>query len=164
MRNQIVSVLNYLLLFVFVIGSVVCPPICFSDDNVTSRAPNIVFLLTDDQATITMGCYGNPAVKTPNLDRLANEGVVFDRHYVTTAICMASRANILTGLYEFRTGCNFTKGDLQPKQWLDSYPMRFRAAGYRTAFAGKFGVKIVGQKSLPSEDFDSWGGGPGQTN
>jgi arylsulfatase A-like enzyme len=137
---------------------------CNADQRVSEDPPNIVFLLTDDQATITMGCYGNPAVKTPNLDALANQGVVFDRHYVTTAICMASRANIFTGLYEFRTGCNFGTGKLQPQQWSASYPMKFRAAGYRTAFAGKFGVEIEGRKSLPAGDFDSWGGGPGQTN
>lgn len=127
-------------------------------------APNVVFLLTDDQATITMGCYGNQTVKTPNLDSLATRGVVFDRHYVTTAICMASRANIFTGLYEYRTGCNFTKSNLQPAHWQTSYPMRFRESGYRTAFAGKFGIEIDGRKTLPHDDFDRWGGGPGQTH
>ena len=49
--------------------------------------------MSDDQSTYTMGCYGNPDVKTPNLDRLAADGMVFDNHYDTTAICMASRAN-----------------------------------------------------------------------
>lgn len=125
---------------------------------------NIVFLLTDDQACITLGCYGNRQVKTPNIDALAADGITFDRHYVTTAICMASRANIMTGLYEYRTGCNFTYGKLPEKLWRTSYPMRLRAAGYRTAFAGKFGFEIEGQKELPSDDFDEWGGGPGQTH
>lgn len=138
--------------------------LCGANDHNTEDPPNIVFLLTDDQATITMGCYGNSDVKTPNLDALANRGVVFDSHYVTTAICMASRANIFTGLYEFRTGCNFTTGKLRPRHWSASYPMKFRAAGYRTAFAGKFGVQIEGQRSLPANDFDFWGGGPGQTH
>jgi arylsulfatase A-like enzyme len=127
-------------------------------------APNIVFLLTDDQATLTMGSYGNEFVRTPNLDDLANNGVTFDRHYVSTAICMASRANILTGLYEFRTGCNFTTGNLPEQQWQETYPMRFKAAGYRTAFAGKFGISIEGRKELPAGDFDRWGAGPGQTS
>ena len=140
-------------------GGVVC-----SQDATLNKKPNIIFLLTDDQSTITMGCYGNDKVRTPNLDQLATDGVIFDRHYVTTAICMASRANIFTGLYEFRTGCNFNKGDLTRKLWETSYPMRFKQAGYRTAFAGKFGIQIEGEKQLPSQDFDLWGGGPGQTN
>ena len=49
--------------------------------------PNIVFLLTDDQSFYTMGCYGTPDVQTPHLDRLAADGLVFDHHYDTTAIC-----------------------------------------------------------------------------
>ena len=155
---------NPILFFATLVSLLSPSSFCYPDERVAEDPPNIVFLLTDDQATITMGCYGNPAVKTPNLDALANQGLVFDRHYVTTAICMASRANIFTGLYEFRTGCNFTTGNLQPQQWTASYPMLLRAAGYRTAFAGKFGVTIEGQKSLPENDFDSWGGGPGQTS
>lgn len=155
---------NFYLLFAILAQHVIPLTSCSSDEAGGEDRPNIVFLLTDDQATITMGCYGNPAVTTPNLDALANQGVVFDRHYVTTAICMASRANIFTGLYEFRTGCNFSTGNLQPEHWTASYPMRFRAAGYRTAFAGKYGVQIEGRKSLPVDDFDMWGGGPGQTS
>ncbi len=127
-------------------------------------SPNIVFLLTDDQATITMGCYGNRDVQTPNLDKLAAAGLVFDNHYVTTSICMASRANIMTGLYEYRTGCNFGRGNMQPKQWKNSYPMLLRSAGYRTAIAGKFGFQVEGMRGLPERDFDKWGGGPGQTH
>jgi len=69
--------------------------------------PNIIFLLTDDQRYDTLGCMGNKQVKTPNFDKLAADGVVFDSHYDTTSICMASRASIMTGLYEYRTGCNF---------------------------------------------------------
>jgi arylsulfatase A-like enzyme len=59
--------------------------------------PNIIFLMADDQNTLSMGCYGNPEVETPNMDRLANDGMIFDRHYDTTAICMGSRANVFTG-------------------------------------------------------------------
>jgi len=124
---------------------------------------NIVFLLTDDQALVSMGCYGNPKVKTPNLDALAADGVIFDRHYVTTAICMASRCNIMTGLYEFRTGCNFGYGKLPLERWNNSYPNLMRSAGYRTAIAGKIGFEVE-EKGLPADDFDMWGAGPGQTN
>ena len=60
--------------------------------------PNIVFLFADDQNTYSVGCYGNKDVQTPNMDQLARDGVAFDKHYNTTAICMASRANVFTGM------------------------------------------------------------------
>ena len=150
---------------IFILWLFVChsTSLCFEGPDETER-PNIVFLLTDDQATITMGCYGNKAVQTPNLDSLASAGVVFDRHYVSTAICMASRANIMTGLYEYRTGCNFEYGKLSPKVWENSYPMLLRQSGYRTAIAGKIGFEIEGGVRLPAKDFDMWGAGPGQTH
>ena len=134
-------------------------------ESLSNQKRNIVFLLTDDQAIISMGCYGNKQVKTPNLDALAADGVIFDRHYVTTAICMASRCNIMTGLYEFRTGCNFGYGKLPHELWNNSYPMLMRSAGYRTAIAGKIGFEVETFKGgLPVDDFDMWGAGPSQTH
>lgn len=130
--------------------------------------PNIVFLMADDQCTYSMGCYGTPNVKTPNLDRLAEDGMVFDRHYVSTAICMASRATVMTGMYEFKHGCNFMHGPLLEKHWSKSYPVLLKKAGYTIGFAGKFGFEVIkrpGDRSLiPSDLFDDWGGGPGQTH
>ena len=130
---------------------------------------NLIFLLSDDQTTYSMGCYGNEDVKTPHMDQLAADGMIFDNHYDTTAICMASRASIFTGLFEYRTGCNFDHGHMIEKKWAKSYPMLLREAGYRTAFAGKFGMEIADKPEakkgrLAEEDFDKWGGGPGQTS
>ncbi|QDT01977.1 Arylsulfatase [Rubripirellula lacrimiformis] len=125
--------------------------------------PNIVFLFADDQCTYSVGCYGNQDAITPNMDQLAHDGLAFDRHYNTTAICMASRANVFTGMYEYKTGCNFTHGDMHADVWAKSYPVLLRQAGYLTGFAGKFGIVVAG-KGLCEEDFDFWGGGPGQTN
>ena len=146
-------------------------PIFLCTSFVIARAddrPNIVFLLADDQCTYSMGCYGTPGVQTPNMDQLAREGMVFDNHYDTTAICMASRANVMTGMYEYKTGCNFSHGDLLIDHWQKSYPVLLRDAGYQTAFAGKFGFEVTQQPekkgSLPEDDFDRWGGGPGQTS
>ncbi|MCM2369838.1 sulfatase family protein [Aporhodopirellula aestuarii] len=129
----------------------------------SSQPPNIIFLLADDQSTYSVGCYGNPDVKTPNMDQLAKDGVLFDNHYNTTAICMASRANIFTGMYEYKTGCNFSHGDMKPEVWANSYPVLLRQAGYLTAFAGKFGIVVQG-KGLCESDFDYWGGAPGQSS
>lgn len=134
----------------------------------SDERPNIVFLMSDDQCTYSMGCYGTPGVKTPNLDQLARDGMVFDNHYDTTAICMASRANVMTGMYEYKTGCNFTHGALLKEHWQRSYPILLREAGFQTAFAGKFGFEVTEKPEnkgvLPEGDFDRWGGGPGQTS
>jgi arylsulfatase A-like enzyme len=131
------------------------------------RRPNLVFLLADDQCTYSMGCYGNSDVRTPQLDRLASEGLTFDNHYDTTAICMASRASVLTGKFEYKTGCNFGHGNLLARHWQQSYPVLLRQAGYQTAFAGKIGIEVAdlpdGSGQLPKQDFDRWGAGPGQT-
>ena len=94
--------------------------------------PNIVFLFSDDQTERAVGCYGNKDVITPNLDRLAREGVRFTNHYNTTSICMASRCSVMTGLYEYRHGCNFGHGDLERRFMDQSYPVLLRKAGYAT--------------------------------
>jgi arylsulfatase A-like enzyme len=136
---------------------------CFAE-----KRPNIVYLMSDDQSSYTLGCYGNADVKTPNIDRLAVDGMAFDNHYNTTAICMASRATVMTGMYEYKHGTNFKHGEMLTDIWATSYPMLLRESGYMTAFAGKFGFELRdtpdGKKlELPVEDFDRWGGGPGPT-
>src|ERR1035438_7157867 len=68
------------------------------------RRPNIVLIVTDDHGVGDVGCYGNPEVKTPNLDRLAASGVRFTQWYSNAPICSASRASIMTGKYSERTG------------------------------------------------------------
>ncbi len=136
--------------------------------NAAETRPNIVFLFTDDQACYSLGCYGNQDVVTPNIDSIARDGIAFDHHYDTTAICMASRANVVTGKYEFRNGCNFEHGPLKIEHWQRSYPILLREAGYMTAFAGKIGFEVEpaggGKSYLPESDFDMWGAGPGQTS
>jgi arylsulfatase A-like enzyme len=139
---------------------------------VFAERPNIVLLLTDDQSYLSMGCYGNPEVKTPQLDKLAAQGVVFDRAYDTTAICMASRAQVMTGMYEYKTGCNFQHGPLTADKWEKSYPVLMREAGYYTGFIGKFGFAVKetadgssnyhSNEDLPMDSFDEWYGWPAQ--
>ena len=141
-----------------------------------TKRPNIVFLLADDQSYWSTGYNGHPTAQTPNLDQLASDGVVFDRHYDTSPICMASRASIATGLYEYRTGCNFEHGKMQPDTFAKSFYVQLRNAGYFTGYAGKFGFSIERglhpepvhafhtQDILPGKDFDWWKGQPGQAN
>jgi arylsulfatase A-like enzyme len=144
-------------------------PACYASsqtgscDALTGKRPNIIFLLADDQCAYSVGCYGNKDVKTPQMDRLGRDGIIFDNHYDTTSICMASRANIMTGMYEYKTGCNFSRGNMKLEVWEKSYPILMRKSGYLTAFAGKFGFEVDG-KGLCEGDFDVWGGSPGQTH
>jgi len=132
-----------------------------------NEKPNIIFLLSDDQSVNSMGCYGNKEVLTPNMDKLAKGGVIFDKHYCTTAICQASRANIVTGMYEYRNGHNFRKDALAASIWEQSYPLLMRKNGYLTAFAGKFGMGLKDRKKDEKhgeKDFDMYGGAKGQTS
>ena len=137
------------------------------------QKPNIIFILTDDQAYYAAGFNGNKEIKTPNLDKLADMGIVFDNYYNTTAICMASRAQIMTGMYEYKTGCNFMHGSLGRDKFEKSYPMLLKKEGYEISFAGKYGFPVTPQpvsspdyhtyEKLPVNDFDVWRGGIGQT-
>lgn len=140
--------------------------------SVTEDRPNILVLLTDDQSFRSLGVYGNKQVKTPHLDKLAEKGIIFDRAYDTTSICMASRAQVFTGMYEFKTGTNFQHGPMTKDIWQDSYQVKLRDSGYFTGFVGKFGFAVRDSvddggaynkpEHLPSNDFDVWYGWPSQ--
>ncbi|TLX74341.1 acetylglucosamine-6-sulfatase [Labilibacter sediminis] len=133
-----------------------------------NKKPNIIFLLADDLIYDGLGCMGKSEFKTPNIDRLANNGILFSKSYNTTAICMASRAQYMTGMYEFSTGCNFTHGNLSYESWKQSYPYILNHNGYITGFAGKFGFHVdsedgsKGNVSTVKPAFDWWCGWMGQ--
>ena len=115
--------------------------------------PNIIFLLTDDQRWDALGAMGNDIIQTPNLDNLANEGVLFTNAHVTTYICVASRASILTGQYVSRHGINSFHDTLQGKKLENSYPLLLKKnADYKIGFIGKYGIGL-GQ---PKQHFDYW--------
>jgi arylsulfatase A-like enzyme len=144
-----------------------------SSVHLAAARPNIIVLLTDDQNYASLGCTGNDQVKTPNLDRLGEQGLIFDAAYDTTSICMASRAQVMTGMYEYKTGCNFSHGPLSPDKWRKSYPVVLREAGYHTGFVGKFGFAVKPSEEgsnyhhnedLPIDSFDVWLGWAGQGN
>ncbi|MCP4310298.1 MAG: sulfatase-like hydrolase/transferase [Bacteroidetes bacterium] len=129
--------------------------------------PNIIFILADDLIFDGIGAYGRSDMKTPNLDRIADKGFRFTRFYNTTAICMASRAQYMTGLYEFSTGCNFDRDNLAHELWEQSYPFLLKQSGYTTGFAGKFGFRVdepggKGSVETVKRSFDWWCGWLGQ--
>jgi len=105
-----------------------------------SKSPNIIFILTDDQRWDALGYAGNTIIQTPQLDRLAKEGTYFRNAFSSTPISAASRASILTGLYERTHGYTFGKGAIKNEFISMSYPVQLRKRGYYTGFFGKFGV------------------------
>ena len=106
----------------------------FADQN--SLRPNVVFVLTDDQRSDALGCMGHPHLKTPHIDRLAQEGLLFKNHFCTTSLCSPSRASILGGLYAHSHGVvnNFTD---YPRD-LPTFPRQLQSNGYTTAYIGKW--------------------------
>lgn len=124
------------------------------------RKPNLIFILTDDQRFDSLGCTGNPVVKTPNIDRLAAEGTLFTETTVTSSICTPSRASIFTGMYERRHGINFNSGTaLSPAAWQQTYPMLLRKAGYFVGYVGKNHVPVGArgyETGLMDASFDFW--------
>jgi arylsulfatase A-like enzyme len=126
------------------------------------EAPNILFVMSDDQRQDAMGAYGNPVLKTPHMDRLAAEGVRFELAFVTNSLCGPSRASILTGLYSHAHGVTTNGADRafanQPglPDTLPTFPALLRRAGYFTALVGKWHLR-----SWPA-GFDQWVIFPGQ--
>ena len=103
---------------------------------------NVVLFVTDDQSPDT-GCYGNPHIKTPNIDKLAADGVRLDYAFCTTASCSASRSVILSGMFNHANaqyGHQHSYHHFASYDRVKSLPVRLAAAGYRTARIGKYHV------------------------
>src|SRR5688500_16325008 len=105
-------------------------------------AQNVVLFVADDQGQVA-GCYGNPGIKTPNIDALAADATRFQYAYATTASCSPSRSVILTGLFNHANGqygLQHAAHHFQSFDDVKSLPVLLSAAGYRTARVGKFHV------------------------
>ena len=126
------------------------------------RRPNILIMYTDDQAQKCLGIMGNKHIQTPNMDRLAQRGVLFNNAFVTTAICCVNRACILTGQHMVRHGIRDFVTPLSAAAFDQTYPALLRKSGYRTAFLGKYAIgnpsKSSRELSLPADKFDFWYG------
>ena len=118
------------------------------------QRPNIVFIFTDDHAYQAIGAYGSKINETPNIDRLAREGILFNNAFVTNSICAPSRAVILTGKHSHFNGIidNSTRFDSTQQ----TFPKLMQRAGYQTAMIGKWHLK-----TQPT-GFDYWKVLPGQ--
>ena len=110
-----------------------------------SDRPNFLFIITDQHKCDHLGCYGNPIVRTPNIDGLSKSGLTFDRFYAASPICMPNRATLMTGRMPSNTGVRFNGVPLATDHV--TFVELLRAAGYRTGLVG--GVEaITGDKAL----------------
>ena len=116
-----------------------------------SARPNVLFILCDDIRWNAMSCAGHPTLKTPNIDRIANEGVRFANMFCTTSLCSPSRASILSGLYAHTHGVTNNFTDFPEK--LTHWPMRLRESGYETAYLGKWHMGEDNDAPRPGFDF-----------
>jgi arylsulfatase A-like enzyme len=116
------------------------------------KRPNIIFVLTDDHRWDCMGAMGHPFLQTPNMDRIANEGVLFENAFVTTSLCSPSRASFLTGQYSSVHGVvnNFARWDEERN--ITFLQHLKEQAGYDTAFIGKWHMPGGGLPNLPGVD------------
>jgi arylsulfatase A-like enzyme len=130
-------------------------------DDAPARRPNLVFILTDNQGAWTLGCYGNPDIKTPHIDRLAADGIRFTRALSSNPVCSPTRATFLTGLLPSQHGVH---SFLDPKFMMGpeayntlaeftSLGEVLQESGYVCGLSGK---RHLGANLTPSEGFSFW--------
>jgi arylsulfatase A-like enzyme len=133
------------------------------------RRPNVVLLMTDNHGAWTLGCYGNREIKTPNIDRMAAEGMLFTRAYCTHSLCSPSRATFLTGLIPSQHGLHYVVPE--PKEAdpsaanqlcaireFETLPQILSRAGYACGLSGKW---HLGGFMQPQAGFGYWFTMPG---
>ncbi len=128
-----------------------------ADAQTKKKPPNIIYIMSDDHANAAIGAYNSwlkPVVKTPNLDKLAKQGMIFKNSMVTNSICTPSRAAILTGQYSHKNGVYTLADSLDKSRTHLGHLMQ--ALGYRTATIGKWHLQI------DPTGFDYWNVLPGQ--
>ncbi len=140
-RRHVVAVAMYDLLTVACVIAGAAAPCSRADaDDSAARKPNVLMIVSEDNSP-HLSCYGDPYVETPNLDKLAAEGVRFERAFVATASCSESRSAILTGLYPHQNGqIGLATHKFSMYRSWPSIPSLLKREGYRTGIIGKLHV------------------------
>lgn len=138
---------------------------CISSNNQeTDQRPNIIFLIADDAGYGDFGCYGQEIFNTPNIDRMASEGMLFTQHYSGSTVCAPSRSSLMTGQHTGHTFIRGNKGVKPEGQYpipdsLQILPELLKKAGYVTGGFGKWGLGGPGTEGDPvNQGFDEWFG------
>ncbi len=130
-----------------------------SGSNAAERRPNVIVIYTDDQGSLDLNCYGSKDLQTPNLDKLASEGVRFTQMYSPSAICSASRAGLLTGRFPARAGVpsNVSSQKGQPGMPTEEVTLAelMKSAGYATGHVGKWHLGFTPETLPNGQGFDS---------
>ena len=121
--------------------------------------PNIIVIVVDDLRFDEFGVGGHPYLETPNIDRLATEGVIFSNAFHAVPLCSPNRASILTGQYPSRHGIIDNVARDRASHRLRTFPLALQEAGYETGFLGKW---HMGNDPTPRPGFDYWAAIPGQ--
>ena len=108
-----------------------------TEEKRVKKLPNILILFSDQHNKKVTGYEGHPDVKTPSLDKLASESIVFDRAYCTTGICVPARSSLMTGIYPRTLGVLSNTEDTQVMKEVVSLPSILKAEGYKTYAFGK---------------------------
>ena len=124
----------------------------------TTKAPNILYIMSDDHAAHALSCYGSRVNSTPNLDRVASGGMRLDNCFCTNSICAPSRAVILTGLHSHRNGVRTLFDRFDGRQ--QTFPKLLQSGGYQTGLVGKWHLGQGGDADPTG--FDYWNVLPGQ--
>ncbi len=142
----------------FLLLVVVCALTPFTVRAAEEMKPNIIFVLADDLGHGDLGCYGQKTVKTPNLDRMAAEGMRFTDCYAGSTVCAPSRCSLMTGLHCGHARVRTNKRlPLRPEDTTVAEVLR--GAGYRTGVVGKWGLGEPGTTGVPNrKGFDYWFG------
>lgn len=149
--NKISVIQKLTLALVVLTGLISCQTRQKSENAKLNEKPNIIYILADDLGYGDLGCYGQKEIKTPNLDNMAANGMIFTQHYAGSTVCAPSRCTLMTGLH---TGHSKVRGNANvPINENDTtIATLLKGAGYHTGLIGKWGLGQAGTSGIPNKN------------